>query len=420
MLNYRYVSLGYVGGVENFSTLNSSYISYFLGRDLPSDIILFPQRIPKIDFFKELCFLEEKKFQNQFNKIQSKLLKSSKAYLKKAALDGKESRILINLMHFMLRRGLCSEICVFKKPFIKNKENSYEFDLISASAKIECDLSANKEVNLRDLGNLIEIIISDQDKLSSRLIVMATMRFLVCIFRYKCHWSMNKKLLNSAMKLAFEKTSLLERSNDFSSHFIASIAYRGLAMAPNFKTSYKAKLLKKAEILARELQPRTHTEIILYKENLYTLLQTLAKWSVFQRDLCRAEFMFHEMLRVDPNDSTGYSEIGFFYFKMDDYRKASLYFKKAFELGPPGVGLNMYFYAKCLQFLSLVEKAIKIFEKIMVLDPIAISPYLDLIEILVEKNEMKRAKKLADKALKTPVLFDQLTPDEVNKLKLVA
>jgi Flp pilus assembly protein TadD len=55
-----------------------------------------------------------------------------------------------------------------------------------------------------------------------------------------------------------------------------------------------------------------------------------------------AENYLQELIKIDANDSTGYSELGIFYLQTKNFELAAKNFETAVRLGPPGTGMNAY------------------------------------------------------------------------------
>lgn len=205
--------------------------------------------------------------------------------------------------------------------------------------------------------------------------------------------------------------------NSFIDTLYSSVAYRGLSMVKEFDQDEQTEFLMKAEKLARLLRPSTKFEEIVASENIYTLLQTLAKWHINLNDNKKAETCLKEMIQIDPFDSTAYSELGFFYIRYNDYDKGAEYFKKAMELGPPGMGMNIYYYATCLEKLGNGLEAINYLYRSADIDKQALSPWLDLLNFYSEKKQFDKTKHISNHIFHTPILKEQLEEHEIVNIQ---
>ena len=122
-------------------------------------------------------------------------------------------------------------------------------------------------------------------------------------------------------------------NDSYKYNLLISKVYRGLAMIVDQGFTKQNHLLEKAEYHARSSKGRADSEKIVVEDNLYTCLQTIAKWKMAQNKVQEAQAHLHEMVTIDPYDSTGHSELAFFLMKLEDYQEASSYFIKAVQLG---------------------------------------------------------------------------------------
>ena len=161
-------------------------------------------------------------------------------------------------------------------------------------------------------------------------------------------------------------------------------------------------------------------EQILAKENLYTLLQTISKWNASSGKIKQAEYNFQEMINLDLHDSTAYSGYAFLLFDEKRYLEASIYFKLAYYQGPPAVGMNLYYYAQCLELSGHNKREIvNILYEVTEIDTDALSPWLDIFQYAKNINDMNQTKKIAVKILSNTTLYEQLTTNEYLTLSEV-
>ena len=122
----------------------------------------------------------------------------------------------------------------------------------------------------------------------------------------------------------------------------------------------------------------------------------MSKWHLYNKNLLEAERYLCELIVIDPHDSTGFSELGFFYVNEESFEKAANCFMKAIELGPPGAGMNAYYYAKCLEKLGKEQDAITYLFESTKLDEQALSPWLDLMGHFINQKQNDKAQQIAN------------------------
>lgn len=187
-------------------------------------------------------------------------------------------------------------------------------------------------------------------------------------------------------------------------------------MIEYYGTSRQNLHLKKAENYARKLEPINEYENLIAKENLYTLLQTLSKWNFFLGNDIVAEKSLIEMCELDPLDSRAFSEYGLYLYKKKRFVKAEQYFSKAIELGPPSIGMNLYFLIKTKEALGVSKfDLISLLLQVIEIDPCTISPWIDIIEFYIEQGEKELCRNFVCKMFNNPQLKDQLNEQEVEK-----
>ena len=83
----------------------------------------------------------------------------------------------------------------------------------------------------------------------------------------------------------------------------------------------------------------------------------------------------------------------------------------------PAVGMNAFYYAKCLQLLNRTKDSIDAMYDCIAYDKYAVSPWLELFECYLSSNELKELKKISAYVLSSPILYEQLESDELDKLR---
>lgn len=408
MMNYRYkhLSPGYVGVRAKELTLNSQFYSYdeaFLSEE---EIILFPQRVPRAGFFDELYKLETTYFKIKFNTE----LYSCKSSLKNFSKIH-STRQWIKWGNICLRYGKFKEI-IDSSANISNA--CLEILLLKEAATVELQLSNDLPVSANNYLKLAQKYTPSKN-ISDREKILLLNHLIVTSYRHDKNQSNQKFVYLYANTL---RNLLIKFENDtFMNQLYCSVGYRGLAMVSEFGQNMQAAYLQKSESLATNLRGLSAIENIISLENQYTCFQTMAKWHQHNGDTALTESYLNKMIQIDPYDSTGYSELGFHFVNIEDYKNASANFKKAMELGPPGTGMNAYYYAKCLEILGMHDEAIENLFKSTELDDQGISPWLDLAEYYVNQYHESKAIEIASHILNSPTLFEQLEKNEIIKLQ---
>lgn len=419
---YKNITPGYLGIKEKNQTLNSSFYAEFFGNNLNIDnYIIFPQRIPKIEFFEEILSLEKNEVKKHVQDFLLYIKKSMYEALEQVAQSKKDSRTCLNWMNILLRYGLANDVVILPDDLTGciDISDQIEFLLLKEIAKnrLRTAPTFTSNTSINDLIKLSNTAIK-QKNLNDRVKIIVLNFIIVAVYRFgiRIPYEPYIKICSETL------INLIEQTNhgDLGNSIRASIAYRGLSMITELGPALQNTYLKKAEEIARGIsQPSNKTEEIIIKENLYTCLQTLSKWNLHNKKPANAEINLTEMISIDPFDSTGHAEMGFFLLNQSRYKEASIFFNNAIKLGPPAAGMHAYYYAKSMQEIGKIDEAILAFKKATKLDNEAISPWLDLLDLYLENNETKKAKKIATLILNTPVYKEQIEDDEHIKLKLL-
>jgi tetratricopeptide (TPR) repeat protein len=419
-LEYHNLSSGYIGEIYTDATLNSQYYGTFFTEmhnapEQLTNIMVFPQRIPKIGFFEELYTLETPYYRNHFDKKVAVIRKNHET----AALDLNNAnsenlaRCYINWSNILLRYG-CFEDVINHSPKNYSGPSALEINLIEEMAKTEFLLSQDKPINTDTQLVLADKYIHD-NKTTDREKIILLNKIVVNYYRHQKESSNHAKIFDLC-HILLDLTQRFE-TNTFINMLYCSVSYRGLAMAIDFGNEKQKAFLDIAEHIARNLPWKTNVEKIVSGENLFTCLQTMSKWSLFNKEIEKAENYLCELITIDSHDSTGYSELGFFYLQTENYDKASQHFKSAIKLGPPGSGMNAYFYAKCLENLGREQESIEYLYESTKLDKDAISPWLDLMNYYIHQKQQDKASQIANHIYQSPTLFEQLEDDEAITIK---
>ena len=345
------------------------------------------------------------------------LIKKFKAIQKNLVSElsaASSARKYLNICYILLRYGKFQNIINANPLDSFNKNELYEFQLLVQVAHINLSLSRSESVDLTGLLTLAQGVMTHID-LSDRTRVLILNRFVVCAYRYSQNTAWRTEA--SQMGKELEKIIAGKKLEVFSDFILASVAYRGLAMIQEWGKDKAQELMTEMRRLALLARPHTEIEKITNFENLYTGLQTISKWSVSQGDKIAAEKALLEMTQIDPMDSTAFSELGFFYFKNGLLEKSKEAFEAAEQLGPPAVGMNLYYKAKILQEQKKWNEAVIAFERAADVDPYAVSPWLDLIECQMQLGAKTKAQNAATHILKTTELNEQLEDSERQQIE---
>jgi len=419
-VRYPHISSGYIGQENISATLNAQFYAKLITAikcdeiDMGSFLHL-PQRIPRAGLFDEMSANETKEFRQQFSSIIIYLIEQQASAYKTLSTDAnrKNVRSFINWSNLLMRYG---QLDVINHQVIHSHRvpNELELKILIETNNIEKLLSAGKPISIK---RFIEIYqeYKFSKTCSSREMVMLLNRIIVYYYRYR----INDIDAVTISQIINNLLMLLDNFNDgsFSNMIYSSVAFRGLAMVDKYDIEEQIKFLLQAELLAKNVSYENQLEKIIAQENLYTCFQSLYKWYLNKNtDLARK--YLNEIISIDPHDSTGHSEQGLFYFSLDMHNEAASCFKTALDLGPPGVALNAYYYAKCLEELGQHQDAILHLNKSAQLDKQAISPWLDLLVYYKKMNDSKKICQTRDHILSTPVLLEQLEADEIKEIQI--
>lgn len=414
-IKFRFPSItaGYLGIKNDQLTLNSSFYAELFGdnHDIDKQII-FPQRVPKKELFDELILLEDNTAAEQLKKHRDTLVKSMHNAFSLVERTNSKQRYFLNWLNILLRYGLFSEICALDTDHLKptmDESDFIELKLIKAIAYFKI-AESNTTSNIINLANSVLFNVN----LSKRIQVLVLNYIIVAAYRFKVELSYD------SLKLCYEKLIDLvknETENDFGTIIRTSVAYRGLAMVNELDSTLRDQFLNQAILLARTIKVNNSSEGLIAKENLYTCLQSLSKWNQQFNHAEATKSNLVEMIELDPYDSTGYAELGFYLLDQNSIEEACTNFARAAELGPPAVGMHTYYYAKSLQLLGNNEAAVNALYEVTKIDKDAISPWLDLIEYNLETNALDKAKEIITNILKNPTYRSQLESEEIRHLE---
>jgi hypothetical protein len=409
--NYPNITPAYTGGVLHCNgTLSAKYFQELFHNNYDfNEILPFIQRIPVTGFFSELFYLEsENIYAENFKHIQ-KLHREISFYFK----SNQSIRIALNYMNILIRYGITDFPQIEKKHLPPVSESILiEIELLYITASINQAISQEKKIDIQKLVNITKKAFSEKN-IEDRIKILTGLRLIVTSYRF----SRDKNAQKYAKEIA---PIFLKKLNDLPENFnnllYKSISYRGVAMIESLSVNEKTQLLIQSEELARNLSPNNQLEKIVRDENLYTLLQTLTKWYCKLNKIKNAKLCLDEMIKLDPFDSTAYSEMGLFLLEQNKHSDAAFFFKSASNLGPPSVGMNLYFYAKCLEKVKGNSVIPSLLHKALTIDPDSISAALDLIDYYKKIGNIKKLKNIVNKIISTENLITQLNFEEKQKI----
>lgn len=407
--HYPGISSGYLGiGVEEAS-LNSLFFQLIFSGQLDLDgAILFPQRIPKTGFFEELCSLETGRFRTLFSTKVSDLRDEFCDLVK----DPKNPRRLINIAKALLRLGEVESLCSFE---LENSQlpidGYFQLRFVKESAKANHLLSEGGKPDVSALENLVREAIAA--KLPANPLLPLVSSFVALSFRF-----FNDKKVHCSVKFATDKLEeLLSRTpKTFGERIAHSIAYRSLAMDYQRGKPYQQWALDQMVELLAEITPKTKAEAVVALDNKLTAYQTLSKWYRYNNELTKAEWHVRAMTEIDPFDSVGFSELGIYLSGQNRFIEALKAFQRAKDLGPPAVGMNHFFCGKTFLKLGDLKGAMTAFIKSIEMDPMALSPHLELIAIYRELESVSQVANISRQILSNPELSGQLEKKEYDEV----
>lgn len=412
-MKYKFLHLspGYLGNNKSELTLNSTFFGLLLNEKnrLSRSRVVFPQRVQKPDFFSEICSLESSNFEKSFKKIiknfDSKLVEITKSN-EYPVIE------LFNWINLSLRYARLDTILKIKVNLI-DINHIVEFAFLKLIAQIQKNIVAGKTWPTLKMINLFQMIINSS-KISDRLQIL--IYNILIVYKFRFHANLDNQIISSCYSKLLSLVEKMEENECIENQIRISVAFRGMAMINFLENKTRELYLTKAENIARSLRSADVLLRLLIDDNLFTCIQSQAKWNIQNKNYFLAKKYLKELIKIDPFDSVGHAELGFFYLNMENYEKARNCFNRSFLLGPPGVGMHIYYYAKCLNVLGYINKSKKWLQKAYEADKQSVNPLLDLIELYEEQNEIKKAKDLARNILDMAGLRSLLYKHEIKWL----
>ena len=408
-----YLALGPLEG-----TLNSKYYGRF-HRSIPNleGPLNFPQRVPRADFFEELVEIGGgSRISTRFRKLVDPHRKRCAALLRrKAPLQDREAWELINRAKLLLRYASFDHICNWRLPSTQNPNLKIELKLVREQARIYRDLSKGKSPPLGGLAAISKIALRNRSVSDSTLVYCAG-RYLVAKFRYK--FRAKAEPFDRHLARALERSLAAMDAPDSFSIIRRAVGYRALAMVPSYSIAQRGVFLSSMSRINCSLEATRagNLDYLCILENSYTSSQTLAKWEQQRGRNLMVVMRLNQMIKIDPKDSVGHSELGLHHYNSDEPIKAAKYFRRAAQLGPPAVGMNWYYFGLCELAAGRNQSAIKAFGKAISTDPHGISAWLELFDLAGQQNQNKKQKGIARHLLAKPGLRGQLDENEIFSL----
>lgn len=409
-VHFPAVSLGFLGQTSAESTLGSRLLSNFIRKSnggCPQEFEMFPQRVPVTDFFDELSESETPEFNIEFEKMRGKCLLRFRE-LETNFIDA--SAAYCNFLDLCARLGLLSEISVNDCSAVAESRIDWLARYKFLSYRIAYCNSAGIKI---DVSGLNEAIQGCEDPLMAGLLLL---RLIVTYRRYFNTDCPKSYQANVTGLLKYLNTCRPE--TPFEAAWISMI-WRAIPMTGWFSSFESETMMIKALEAVDAINVREPAGLLMRDELRITTLYSVSKFYFHETRFVAAEKALREAWKLDSNDSVTAAELAHFYYRTDDFSTALEFFDRSTELGPPSLGMNTYFKAKCLNHLGKTEQALKDFELSARLDPYGVSSMLELIDIHLSRSDRSKACKYAQKLLLDPILLNQLSADEVRMVRNV-
>lgn len=310
-----------------------------------------------------------------------------------------------------LRHALFEEIISTPTPELNNPSLITEFEFIRTMAQLQLLIQKNQKVNLNMLESLFYSAIQKNEITPLiKIRIATTLIVMTCRFGYK----RKIKILRMAQQIIL---SLIHQNNATYEEILCfSYAYRGMAMLPFLEESAVDQYLMNAKVFGETVVSNVSSLKLVAKENMYTYFQTFSKWNITKKHIKKAFEAIENMIHLDPYDAVGYAEMGFLCLKIADYKNAEKNFEKASMLGPPSIGMHLFYQAYCLIQLKKLPEAELALIKAINIDSTAISPYHALFHFYRKQRCFSKQINIALKIYKNKNLFNQLNNREKKQI----
>lgn len=152
-LLYPHLSSGYLGVQTEKATLNSSfYAEFFNNNDTIEKPIIFPQRVPRKEFFAEMLLLEGDSFTQSFKQFQANLKNNALRSYNSLLAQEENPRIFLNYVNLLLRYGLSDVICDMDYGTLSSRLEPSDFAEVELIQEISRHQLSHNHTNLNDLA----------------------------------------------------------------------------------------------------------------------------------------------------------------------------------------------------------------------------------------------------------------------------
>jgi tetratricopeptide (TPR) repeat protein len=157
---------------------------------------------------------------------------------------------------------------------------------------------------------------------------------------------------------------------------------RATAYQPFLDGDYARALeaLERARDLAHRLPISNKYDRIIRDENVYPVLQSMAKTYLAASDTECALDCLRQVTALDPWDSTGYIDLGNLYFQLERLEEAAASYRMAHSLAPPGAPHAAYLAGEAYRRLGRMAEATHMHLVALEVDPAGMSPRVSLAE----------------------------------------
>ena len=139
--------------------------------------------------------------------------------------------------------------------------------------------------------------------------------------------------------------------------------------------------------------------IFCNKENILVIKEGLKKFQ--EKKFCEALVIFDKLITLNPSSADALFTLGNIYYELNDLKKSSFYFRKSLKIFPNSqIIINNY--AITLQSLGEIDKAKKLFENLIKLNPKNVKAYYRLFRMDLknfENNYLNKIKSLKASAV---------------------
>lgn len=168
----------------------------------------------------------------------------------------------------------------------------------------------------------------------------------------------------------------VSRQDEFTAGLLTSRYYRALSFIPQRRgeRAEVVHMMDLAERHARELNPQTEAEQLLYSENLHPVLESRTKEALWLGDLDLALERARAVVELDRYDSKTWAELGEIAMMRKEWSRAAEAYVVAAMLGPPASAVGRYMAGLCYRQLGQETLAAFFFRDALEVDPLGISP----------------------------------------------